>query len=460
MADLELLRRAEQLGVDLDRKPADRIVITGVAMLTPLGNTEETWHGLLEGKSGVVEFPQGQNSMVKIAAPVNFNPEDHFDKKELRGRAPVASMARYIGGDAARNSELIDREGRLHPDVRRTSVGSFMGSGIGATQHLIDIFLRVHGADGQGDPEKNSRFIPPTKGLEIFPEQINSGVAQTINAGGWGASSFEACATGLSNPVDASSKVKEGYIKVAVAGGVENPFEAYPEVGLGVFAGMRSVLSERNDNPQGASRPFDRDRDGFVEGAGGAAVVIEEYEHAKRRNAPMLAEVLGFRKSMDGGDPTNLDIDNVARTILAAMWDEKRRRFHKIDAIFAHATSTTLPRGAKDHTLVGDLAEGEVFRRVFGDDLREIPIAAIKSNIGHLLGGAGAVNLGAAVYALCEGRIPPILNLDNPDPKVEDLFFVREKPLERPLKKVLVVAYGFGGHNAAMVLGKVDGETS
>lgn len=457
MANAELLQRAQDLGVDLDRQPADRVVITAVVMRTPLGDAKETWQGLLEGKSGVVAFPEGNNSFVKIAAPVKFNPEDHFDRKELRGVSSLNAMGRVMAQDLVREANLVGEDGKLHSSVKRKDVASWVGSGISSTQHLIDIHLQIHGEDGQGDPERNSRGIAATKGLEIFPEQINAGVDGVVSGQGWGATSSEACATGLSNPVDAACKVKEGYIKAALAGGLEDPFEAYPEVGLGVFAGMRSVLSTRSDEPQRASRPFDVDRDGFVEGAGGALVAIEEYKFAKAHNAPILADVLGFRKSMDGGNPTNMDIDNVARTILAAMWDEKGKEFFEIDAIFAHATSTTLPRGVKTDVLVGDLAEAEALRRVFGDSLKDIPIAAIKSNMGHLLGGAGAVNLGVAVFALNEGVIPHILNLENPDPKVADLYLVRGEPLRRPIKTALVVAYGFGGYNAAMVIGKPEG---
>lgn len=444
MAQTELLQRAQQLGVNLNREPAERIVITGVAQLTPLGNTEETWKGLLEGKSGVREFLEARNSFVKIAAPVNFRPEDHFDKKALRGLSPLNAMAIMVAQEATKNADL-----KLPLGLR---FGSFVGSGIGSTQHLIDPWRTIHkiDADGNEDPERNSRFIPATKGLEIFPEELNGGISRALGLRGTGASSVEACATGLGNPVIAAELMRSGVIQGAVAGGFDDPFEAYPEVGLGIFAGMRSVLSTRNDNPQAASRPFDKDRDGFVEGAGGAVVVMEDYEQAKKRGAPILAEVLGFAKSMDGGESaTGIDIDNVASTILRALWDEKHQMFHEVDAIFAHATAT------ED----GDLAEAQILRKVFGYKAREIPITAIKSNFGHLLGGAGSVNLVNAVFALIEGKIPPILNLENPDPEFEDLFFVREKPLERPINTALVLAYGFGGHNAVMVLGKYQYES-
>lgn len=446
MAQAELLQRAEELDIQLQTKPAKKIVVTGYAQYTSLGNTRETWQGLLEGRSGVRKFPEGTNSFVKIAAPVDFNPEDHFSKKELRGLSHLNAMAIVIAKEAAVAANLITKDGKLHDMTDRALIGSYVGSGIGSTQHLIDVYRTIHKVDENGieDPEKNSRFVTPYKALEIFPEELNGGVTRALGISGWGGSSVEACATGLSNPVDGAERIKTGIIKAAVAGGFDDAFEAYPEVGLGLF-GRMGVLSTRNDEPQAANRPFDENRDGFVEGAGGGVVIIEEYEHALRHLAPIKAEVLGFAKSMDGGESaTGLDIDNVARTVLSALWDEKNQRFYEIDAIFTHATATK----------EGDKAEVAVLRRVFGDKLREIPITAIKGNIGHLLGGAGAVNAIAAINALEEGKIPPILNLENPDPEFEDLFFVREKPLERAINTALVLAYGFGGHNAVMVLGK------
>lgn len=441
MADIEMMQIARELDVKFTREPVERIVITGAAQLTPLGNTRETWEGLLEGRSGVRRFPEGKNSFVKIAAPVNFKPGDHFDRKTLRELSPLGAMAIVVSREAA------DQAGLQRP--LGTEYGSFVASGIGFTQNLINVWRTIHKVDeaGNENPERNSRLIGPFEALKTLPEELNGGVSRALGLRGTGASSIEACATGLSNPVLAAELMRAGVIRGAVAGGFDDPFEEYPEVGLALFAGMRKVLSNRNDNPQAASRPFDRDRDGFVEGAGGGVVVLEDYILAKARKAKILAEVVGFAKSMDGGESvTGLDTDNVARTVLRALWDEKRKVFHEVDAIFAHATSTD----------DGDIAEVLALRRVFGEKLRKIPIAAIKSNFGHLLGGAGASNLVNAVFALNEGRIPPILNLENPATEFEDLDLVRYNPREVSLKKVLVLAYGFGGHNAAMVLEKAE----
>lgn len=448
----ELLRKAQEMGVELERRPAERIVITGFAQLTPLGNTEQTWQGLLEGKSGVKRFPVDKpvnNAFVDIAAPVEFNPEEYFDKRDMRGMAPLTAMGIVVSREAARRANLLGENGKLRPDINKRQAAVWVGSGFGSTQHIIDVYNQIHKKDEEGneDPTRNSRFIGPTKGLEIFPEQLNARIGMDLGFSGWGGSSVAACATGLDNFNELLDKILQGRVKVGIGGGFENPLEAYPETGIGMFAGMRSVLSTRNDDPERASRPFEINRDGFVLGAGGAVLVAEELEHALKRGAPIYAEVYGFNKSMDGFDPTNLDRDVVASTILGALYNEKAKEFYDVDAIFAHATATK-----------GDIDEADVFRLVFGDEyLRKIPITAIKSNLGHLAGGAGSANAVAAVMAINEGKIPPILNLENPDPAVADLNLVRGKPLQKEINTALVTAYGFGGYNAVLLLGKYKG---
>jgi len=441
----EFFERSQGLGVELENRPAERLVITGMAALTPLGNTEQTLEGLNSGKSGVKEFDV-KNFAVSIAAPVEFNPEAHFSKKEMKGRSPLNAMAVAIAREAMKNAGLLGEDGKLQKDIDRRQAASWMASAFGSVHHIIDVYNQIHKKDeaGNENPWLNSGRISPRKGLEIFPEELNGQVAIDLGVSGWGGSSVEACATGLSNIIEAARIIKGGQAKVAVAGGLEDILSAYPEASIGMFAAMRSVLSTRNDEPKKASRPFDKDRDGFVLGAGGGAVVIEALDHALERGAPILAEILGFNKSMDGSDPTNLNKKIVAGTILKALYNQRTKEFYEVDSIFAHATSTNQ----------GDQAEAELLKMIFGDSLKNIPIAAIKSNMGHLAGGAGAVNVIAAINALNSGKIPPILNLENPSQEFEGLFFVRGKPLEKDIKTALVLAYGFGGHNAVMLLGR------
>ena len=441
----EFFERSQGLGVELENRPAERLVITGMAALTPLGNTEQTLEGLNSGESGVKELDV-KNFAVSIAAPVEFNPEAHFSKKEMKGRSPLNAMAVAIAREAMKNAGLLGEDGKLQKDIDRRQAASWMASAFGSVHHIIDVYNQIHKKDeaGNENPWLNSGRISPRKGLEIFPEELNGQVAIDLGVSGWGGSSVEACATGLSNIIEAARIIKGGQAKVAVAGGLEDILSAYPEASIGMFAAMRSVLSTRNDEPEKASRPFDKDRNGFVLGAGGGAVVIEALDHALERGAPILAEILGFNKSMDGSDPTNLNKKIVAGTILKALYNQRTKEFYEVDSIFAHATSTNQ----------GDQAEAELLKMIFGDSLKNIPIAAIKSNMGHLAGGAGAVNVIAAINALNSGKIPPILNLENPSQEFEGLFFVRGKPLEKDIKTALVLAYGFGGHNAVMLLGR------
>ena len=441
----EFFEMSQGLGVELENRPAERLVITGMAALTPLGNTEQTLEGLNSGESGVKELDV-KNFAVSIAAPVEFNPEAHFSKKEMKGRSPLNAMAVAIAREAMKNAGLLGEDGKLRKDIDRRQAASWMASAFGSVHHIIDVYNQIHKKDeaGNENPRLNSGRISPRKGLEIFPEELNGQVAIDLGVSGWGGSSVEACATGLSNIIEAARIIKGGQAKVAVAGGLEDILSAYPEASIGMFAAMRSVLSTRNDEPEKASRPFDKDRDGFVLGAGGGAVVIEALDHALERGAPILAEILGFNKSMDGSDPTNLNKKIVAGTILKALYNQRTKEFYEVDSIFAHATSTNQ----------GDQAEAELLKMIFGDSLKNIPIAAIKSNMGHLAGGAGAVNVIAAINALNSGKIPPILNLENPSQEFEGLFFVRGKPLEKDIKTALVLAYGFGGHNAVMLLGR------
>lgn len=448
MGNPEYFERARQLGVELENRPAERIAIIGVSAITPLGNTEQTLEGLYNGRSGVKALDVG-NFAVSIAAPAEFNPEKYFSKKEMRETSIPNAMAIVLAREAMKKAGLLDENGKLRKDINKRQVASWMASAIGSAPLIVDVFNKIHkkNEDGNEDPVTNSRYIPIRTSLQIFPQEFNGGVAKDLGISGWGGSSIEACATGLANIVEAADKIKTGKAKIVVAGGLEDILSEpqHPEISIGMFAAMRSVLSTRNSEPERASRPFDRDRDGFVLGTGGAAIVLADYEYALKIGVPILGEVLGFIKSMDGYDPTNLDKENVAGTILRALYNERKKEFYDVDAIFAHATST----------IDGDAAEVAVLRMVFGEDLKDIPIAAIKSNLGHLAGGAGAINFLAALNALRTGKIPHILNLDNPGPEFTDLNFVRGKPLVRDIKTALVLAYGFSGYNAVMLLGKI-----
>lgn len=430
------LDRARGLGVEFERRPSERVVITGYAQLTPLGGTEETWQGLLEGRSGARRLDIG-NHRVSVAAPVEFNPENYFTTKELKSLTPLNAMAITVSREALGHAGLLNNEGNKidNSQVKRHRAGVWISSTIGSIAEVIEVHEAIR--------ERGSKGISPFSSLRILPEQLPGRVAIELGLrGGWSGNSAEACATGASSIIEATRLIRDGRADVMIAGGFEEPIAHRPEVLIGSLSTLRALSA--NDNPEKASRPFDKDRDGFVIASGGGVLTLEGLEHALARGAPIYAEVLSFEKSTDGYTPTELDAEIVAATILFALKDERSQSFHNIDVIFAHATSTKL----------GDPREAQAFRLAFGEDLKEIPIAAIKSNFGHLEGGAGAVNAIAAINAINTGKIPHILNLESPDPEVADLNFVRGKPLEREVNKTLATAYGFGGFNAVLLLGK------
>ncbi len=430
--------RARALGVELERRPAERVVITGFAQRTPLGSTEETWQKLLRGESGIKGLDVG-NFRTNIGAPVQFNPEEYFETRELKQFSRVSAMAIVVSREALEMSDLLGPGGKLDANKARPDrVGSWISSGIAATYKLIDVHETIH--------THGSRRVSPFLGLQTFPEQINGQVSVALGNSGWGGNTIEACATGASNIVEGARTLRLGDADIVIAGGFEEPLTEHGDVSIGVFAAMRAV-SARNDEPQRASRPFDRDRDGFVLGAGGGVVILERLDHALERRATVYGELLGFEKSMDGYDPTELNPRRVAKTIAQTIYDKRTGLFRPVDAIFAHATSTK----------IGDTKEAEALRFAFGDELKDIPITAIKSMLGHLAGGAGAVNAISAIQAIRDGKMPAIANLETPGEEFLDLNLVRGRALEKRIDNVLATAYGFGGYNAVLLLGRFQG---
>lgn len=452
-----MLERARVRGLELERKPTAQPVVTGLYQLTSLGDTLQTWQGLLQGKSGVRAF-NTNNARTNIAAPIEFDPNDYFSKKEKRTMAIITAMAIVGARGAGEMANVLGEDKRLLPFINKKRVSMCIPSGIGPTHNLIDISNSIHGQTEE-DKSDNKSFVWKTdsetmsqgsrrvsafSGLRSFPEQPNAQAAQALGASGWPINSSEACATGLAAIAEGARLIRDGYADIVFAGGVEEVLREHGEVGIASFASMKA-LSIRNEEPERASRPFDRDRDGFVLASGIGVVVLEREDSARKRGAKILAHVLGFDKTMDAYDVTEADPDRIADTIFTALHkQETKEDFYPVGAIFAHATSTP----------VGDKTEAMALRKVFGDELSHIPIAAIKSNLGHLVGAAGAVNAIAAILAVNQGKIPHIINLENPDEQFADLYFVRNQPLEKDIDTALALAYGFGGHNAAVLFGK------
>lgn len=462
----DLLRRnAQELGAELERRPAERIVITGFAQRTPLGDTWETWDGLLEGRSGAQTLNYG-NGAVDIGAPMVFNSKEiEKGKKVLKnGITNIGKLVVDVTDDAMRMAGLVDDNGKLIHGVNPDLFGNFVSTGFGSSYHIIDVAQKYYRPDEDGNVnyEKNLRKISPFDGVRSFSEQTPASASIAFELQGWPQNSSEACATGLSSLADAVESVKSGRNQIAVAGGAEDSFTEFGDVSVAMFAAMKNdVLSKRNDDPEHASRPFDKDRDGFVLASGGGAIIVENLESALRRGAPIFAEVIGFGKAGDGNTRTGMRHDRVAKLIHSVMYNSREQEYYDVDSIFAHATSTP----------EGDINEATALRLAFGEMLNDIPITAPKGQLGHLAGGSGAVGAIAAIQALMFGQIPPVGNLENVDPQeitakrgettetftLEDLNLIKGQSIERQIQTALVLGYGFGGYNAAVLLRRWNG---
>lgn len=465
-----LRRNAQELGAELERRPAERVVVVGFAQRTPLGDTWGTWDGILEGKSGT-QAMDFENWRTNIGAPVKFDPiEEGIPPKSLkRDITNIGAMAIVTTQEALKMAGLLNEEGKLIADVNPDRVGNFLSTGFGSSQTIIDTHAKLNEPkeDGTIDKRANSkRNLGVFDGIRAFPEETPSSASIEIGLQGWSQNSSEACATGLSSVADAVESIKSGRNSIAVAGGLEDSFTYHGDVAIGMFAQTRAV-SARNDDPQHASRPFDRDRDGFVLASGGGAMVVADLNVALEHNLPIFAEVIGYGKASDGLHRTQMRHERVAKLILDVIRNKKANKgdseeFFDIDAIFAHATSTE----------EGDKNEATALRLALGEMLNDIDITAIKGQTGHMAGGAGINNAITAVQALMFGQIPPVGNLENPDEteitvkrgsmeeetfSFQDLALVKGQAKEKPIQTALVLGYGFGGYNSAVLLRRWNG---
>lgn len=440
---------ARKRGVTLDKKPETRVVVTGMEAITPLGYLSDTMQAFREGRSGVI-YKDVENSHTSLQAPLPdwFDPMSELTKEERKLMGFLGAMEVAIARRAGKTSGVLGEDGYLLPNVvHRNRAGTWIGSGIAESQYLIDVYKHLYREiKGVVDPKKNSYRISPTLAIRCFPEEANGDVARLLGLSGESGNTMEACATGASNIYQGYKSILAGDNDVVFAGGFEEPLRAFGEVTIGMFAGLEA-LSTNNENPETASRPFDKDRDGFVAASGGGLFVLEGLSHALRREAPILGEVLGAAKLIDGHQKTKLDPKILADTIARAVYDPSTNNLRKPDAIFAHATATT----------DGDILEAQALNMAFGDDLRDIPITAIKSFIGHTFGGSGGINADVALQCILNGEMPYIRNLVNPDPKIlieAELNFVRGRFLKKQIDTALAGASGFGGYNAILLLGR------
>ena len=407
-----------------------RVVITGLGLVCGVGNTApEVWRSLLDGKSGAAPI-QGFDTTgfsVTFACEVkNFNPLNFVDKKEAR------KMGRFIHFAFAAAQEAIAQSGlQITPDIA-DRVGCFIGSGIGG----FEIIEREHAALLQGGPRKISPFFIPATIVNMAAGQlsIRYGTRGPISA------TATACATSANSIGDSVRMIMHGDADVMIAGGSE---AAVTSLSVGGFASMRA-LSTRNDDPQKASRPFDKDRDGFVIGEGAGIVIVEELEFARKRGAKILAEVIGYGMSADAYHMTGIAPEGAgAQRSMRAALNDAGIEPEEVGYVNAHATSTP----------AGDGNESRAIEVVFGEHAmnRKLKVSGTKSMTGHLLGGAGGLEAGITVLALQHQTLPPTINLDNVDPECR-LDYVPNKAVPHTFDVALSNSFGFGGINATLIM--------
>jgi 3-oxoacyl-[acyl-carrier-protein] synthase II len=413
-----------------------RVVVTGMGAVSALGQgVAATWDGLVAGRSGVRRIETFDPSRVdsKIAAEVpDFDASDVLDRKDLRRTDRYIQFALVSAHEAIASAGLPARlEGEL---AERTGV--IVGSGLGGVTTLFDNVLLM----AERGPSRISPFFIPMGIANVGAGQV----AIATGAVGPNFATVSACATGGHAIGESWETIRRGDADVMLAGGVE---AAIHEASVGGFASMKA-LSTRNDNPAAASRPFDRGRDGFVIGEGGAVLVLEELSHAEARGAPILAEIVGYGATADASHIT-LPAPGGIGAVRAA-----RRALEKagidpsdVDHVNAHATSTP----------EGDRAELQAIRTVFGDRSPDVAVTANKSMLGHTLGAAGALEAIATVMTLRTGLIPPTINLADPDEAGEGLDLTPNTACRREVRVALSNSFGFGGQNTALLFRRWDG---
>ena len=411
-----------------------RVVVTGLGHVTPLGcQVEQVWDALCHGKSGVRvidnELHLGFRS--KIAGDCHdFAPERCIEPKDIKKIDRFAQFAVCAAEDAIASSGIdFSQEDRFR-------CAAIIGSGVGGLSEVEVNFEKLL----EKGPSRVSPFTIP----KMMPNAGGGHVSIRHGLYGPSYAVTSACASSLDAVSLATRLIRCGDLDVVVTGGSE---AALTRLGLAGFCAMRA-LSERNDEPEKASRPFDKDRDGFVLSEGCGLVVLESLEHAKNRKANILAEVLGCGVSSDATHITQPDESGAgaARAMALALKDAKLNP-DQIDYINAHGTSTIL----------GDIAETNAIKQVFGDFAKQVPISSTKSQIGHLLGGSGGAELIFCIKTIQTGVIAPTINLENPDPKC-DLDYTPNRAREAKVERVLSNSFGFGGHNSTIVVGKYCGD--
>ena len=412
-----------------------RVVVTGLGALTPIGNNiEEYWDALAGGKSGCapITYFDPEKFKTKFACELkNFNALDHFDRKEAR------KLDRFAQYALVSSDEAILDAGLNLDEVDKFRVGVIWGAGIGGLETFQNEVINF--AEGDGTPRFNPFFIPKMI-ADITPGLIS----MEYGFMGPNYTTVSACASSANALIDALNYIRLGHCDVIVTGGSE---AAVTMAGMGGFNAMHA-LSTRNESPETASRPFDATRDGFVLGEGAGALILEEYEHAKKRGAKIYAEVVGGGMSSDAYHMTAPHPDGIGveRVMLNTLRDANLSP-NDVDTINTHGTSTPL----------GDVAELKAIVNVFGEHAKDININSTKSMTGHLLGAAGAIEAIASILAMKNGIVPPTINHTTVDENIDpSLNLTLNKAQKREINVAMSNTFGFGGHNACVLFKKID----
>ena len=412
-----------------------RVVVTGLGALTPIGNTVPSyWEGLVSGKSGAapITYFDASEFKTQFACELKgFNALDYFDRKEARKQDRFSQYAIVSSDEAIADAGLTD------DNVDKDRVGVIWGAGIGGLETFQNEVLNF--ANNDLKPRFNPFFIPKLI-ADIAPGMIS------IKHGyrGPNFATVSACASSSNAIIDALNYIRLGHADVIVSGGSE---AGVTYAGIGGFNAMHA-LSTRNDDPATASRPFDKDRDGFVLGEGAGALILEEYEHAKARGAKIYCELAGGGLSADAHHMTAPHPDGLgAKAVMLNCLKNANLNPTDVDAINMHGTSTPL----------GDIAESKAILEVFGEHAYNININSTKSMTGHLLGAAGAIEAIASILAITNKMVPPTINHQTADENIDQkLNFTFGKAQKRDVKVALSNTFGFGGHNACVVFKEIE----
>jgi 3-oxoacyl-[acyl-carrier-protein] synthase II len=407
-----------------------RVVVTGIGLVSPLGNTtEETWNGLIAGRSGIDYITRFDTSHHKVrfaAETRGFDPRKFVEKKELK------KMDYFIFFAIAAAKEALDDSSLKITDENAEEIGVYIGSGIGG----FGVFEREHKTMLEDGPDRISPFFIPASIVNLASGYVS------INSGAKGPNSATAtaCSSGAHALGDSFKIIQRGDAVAMICGGTEG---AITPMSVGGFAAMRA-LSTRNEDPSGASRPFDKERDGFVIGEGAGILVLEELEHAKARGAKIYAEIVGYAMTGDAFHITMPDVNGPQRVMLKAIKDAGIDA-NEINYINVHGTSTP----------VGDVNETNAIKAAFGDHAYKLAASSTKSMTGHLLGGAGGLEAGITALAVQRQLLPPTINYEVPDPEC-DLDYIPNCARAAKVRYALSNSFGFGGTNVALIFKKYE----